>query len=290
MNAKTVLTLIILSPFLTITALGQRTLQPDETRQILQRLTSQPRSTWLPAGTIQAIHQEYGSPKTLNETEIGGEIDKQIREYKDNPKKRELAEEGQKLKLEAMPFNVRYRMSNEFTMISQVTVKYDGDRFYWQIDVSSRKDSVKPDAALAGNFMTEQFDRARRGESDFGRLATLATGGRSTATTILSLYAVRFLRSEASLQEHARKLLSFTDNRQDASLQAGHFNDFVEVALLRAAIYRALPETGCLDHASIAGKVVETLSSGGIFGEMALIEDSPRSADAIAELRWRDPR
>ena len=31
----------------------------------------------------------------------------------------------------------------------------------------------------------------------------------------------------------ARKLLSFTDNRQDASLQAGHFNDFVEIGLLR---------------------------------------------------------
>jgi hypothetical protein len=39
--------------------------------------------------------------------------------------------------------------------------------------------------------------RARRRESDFGRLATLASGGRSTATTILSLSAVRFLRGEA---------------------------------------------------------------------------------------------
>ena len=28
------------------------------------------------------------------------------------------------------------------------------------------------------------------------------------------------------------KSLSFTDNRQDASLQAGHLNDFVQVALL----------------------------------------------------------
>ena len=36
-----------------------------------------------------------------------------------------------------------------------------------------------------------------------------------------------------SLEPEARKLLSFTDNRQDASLQAGHFNDFVEVGLLR---------------------------------------------------------
>ncbi len=33
-----------------------------------------------------------------------------------------------------------------------------------------------------------------------------------------------------------RKLLTFTDNRQDASLQAGHFNDFVQVGLLRTAL------------------------------------------------------
>ena len=32
---------------------------------------------------------------------------------------------------------------------------------------------------------------------------------------------------------HAQKLLAFTDNRQDASLQAGHFNDFVQVGMLR---------------------------------------------------------
>ena len=37
----------------------------------------------------------------------------------------------------------------------------------------------------------------------------------------------------------ARKFLAFSDNRQDASLQAGHFNDFVLVGLIRSALYRA---------------------------------------------------
>ena len=86
--------------------------------------------------------------------------------------------------------------------------------------------------------------RVRRGSSDYGQLATLASGGRSTATTILSLSSVRFLREEPTLQDFARKLLSFTDNRQDASLQAGHFNDFVEVSLLRSALYRAVAAAG----------------------------------------------
>ena len=68
-----------------------------------------------------------------------------------------------------------------------------------------------------------------RQSSDFAKLTSLGSEGRSTATTILSLAAIRSLRNESELPVTARKLLSFTDNRQDASLQAGHFNDFVEI-------------------------------------------------------------
>jgi hypothetical protein len=57
--------------------------------------------------------------------------------------------------------------------------------------------------------------------SDFAKLASLGTEGRSSATTILSLAAIRYLRHDETLPARA-KLLSFTDNRQDASLQAGH--------------------------------------------------------------------
>src|SRR5690606_34296251 len=75
-------------------------------------------------------------------------------------------------------------------------------------------------------------------QGDYGKLAALSSEGRSSATTILSLSAILSLK-ESDLDQRAQKLLSFTDNRQDASLQAGHFNDFVEVGLLRGAIYRA---------------------------------------------------
>jgi len=80
--------------------------------------------------------------------------------------------------------------------------------------------------------------------SDFAKLGTLGSEGRSTATTILSLSTVRHLRAEQTLAPEARKLLSFTDNRQDASLQAGHFNDFVQVGLLRSGLYRAIAAAG----------------------------------------------
>jgi hypothetical protein len=62
------------------------------------------------------------------------------------------------MRLDAEPFNARYRLSNEYTMSSTAIVKFDGVRFYWEINTTSRTDSVKPGKDLAGNFMTEQFD------------------------------------------------------------------------------------------------------------------------------------
>ncbi|RMH50632.1 MAG: DEAD/DEAH box helicase [Bacteroidetes bacterium] len=84
-----------------------------------------------------------------------------------------------------------------------------------------------------------------RHRRDFMKLSSLDTGGRSTATTVLCLSAIEYLRADqAALPSEARKLLSFTDNRQDASLQAGHFNDFIQVGQLRGALYRAVTAAG----------------------------------------------
>ncbi|HZF56048.1 MAG TPA: Zn-binding domain-containing protein, partial [Polyangiaceae bacterium] len=49
---------------------------------------------------------------------------------------------------------------------------------------------------------------------------------------------------DSDLHAHTRKLLSFTDNRQDAALQAGHFNDFMFVSLVRAGFLGALEAAG----------------------------------------------
>jgi hypothetical protein len=80
--------------------------------------------------------------------------------------------------------------------------------------------------------------------SDFTKLGSLGSEGRSSATTILSLSAISGLKEATDLRREARKLLSFTDNRQDASLQAGHFNDFVEIGVLRSALHRAVIVAG----------------------------------------------
>ena len=97
--------------------------------------------------------------------------------------------------------------------------------------------------------------------NDFSKLGALGAGGRATATTILSLSAVQQLRA-SDLDAGARKLLSFTDNRQDASLQAGHFNDFVQTGMLRGALYAALEAAGAdgIPFVELPAKVMHALA------------------------------
>ena len=99
------------------------------------------------------------------------------------------------------------------------------------------------------------YTRSQRSERN--KLATLGVDSRSTATTILAVRALIELQKDQSLRPEARKLLSFTDNRQDASLQAGHFNDFVQVALLRSALYKAIQAHGSagLSHGDLSRSV-----------------------------------
>lgn len=80
---------------------------------------------------------------------------------------------------------------------------------------------------------------------DINRLSALSAEGRSSATTIIITAILRWMNDpDAAIPEITRKLLAFTDNRQDAALQAGHFNDFIFVTLLRGAILAALADAG----------------------------------------------
>jgi Lhr-like helicase len=80
---------------------------------------------------------------------------------------------------------------------------------------------------------------------EINKLAGLSAEGRSSATTLLVSSALRWMNGpDGNLQPDRRKLLGFTDNRQDAALQAGHFNDFLFVSLLRAAIFAAVTIAG----------------------------------------------
>ena len=79
---------------------------------------------------------------------------------------------------------------------------------------------------------------------DINKLAGLSAEGRSSATTLIVSTILGWMGEDGTLDVHTQKLLGFTDNRQDAALQAGHFNDFIFVTLLRGAIVRAVREAG----------------------------------------------
>ncbi|HCJ53368.1 MULTISPECIES: DEAD/DEAH box helicase [Glutamicibacter] len=86
------------------------------------------------------------------------------------------------------------------------------------------------------------YEAIRSGE--YSKLVTLDQEGRSSAVTVIATRLVQLLKSEAGqdLSADAKKLLTFVDNRQDAALQSGHLNDFVQVAQLRAALVKALQQ------------------------------------------------
>ena len=96
--------------------------------------------------------------------------------------------------------------------------------------------------------------------SEYAKLTKLGSEGRSTSTTIM---AFSILNQLHDLEFHPRdqKVLSFTDNRQDAALQAGHFNDYVQVVRFRSGVYRALEQAanGVLDYANLGEAVFKAL-------------------------------
>lgn len=114
------------------------------------------------------------------------------------------------------------------------------------------------------------------------KLTKLGSEGRSTSTTITAFSILNQL-DDAGYSLKDQKLLSFTDNRQDAALQAGHFNDFVQVVRLRAAIYKALCDAkdNRLNYTDLGNAVFQALG-------LPLLEFANTNVEpAIAALRRR---
>jgi len=100
------------------------------------------------------------------------------------------------------------------------------------------------------------------------RLTSLSGEGRSSATTMLTLSALRYLyEDDWHLKDEAKKVLGFTDNRQDAALQVGHFNDFLQVLLQRAALLAAIDKSG--------GHLTEGEVADAVFMALGFDRDDP---------------
>ncbi len=121
---------------------------------------------------------------------------------------------------------------------------------------------------------------------DINRLSSLSGEGRSSATTVLTL---------AVLQQHFggdidppagadfRKVLGFTDNRQDAALQAGHFNDFIYLLLIRAGLLTALTRRGSLQAGELGVEVFRAL--GFNTSEDSILSEYLREPDLFGTSR-----
>ena len=99
----------------------------------------------------------------------------------------------------------------------------------------------------------------RRQGQEFRKLASLSQTGRSTATTLTTSASVSGMLAQGVLRKEA-KALSFTDNRQDASLQAGHLNDFVQTAQVRAGLIAALERRSELGFAEVGYEIFNALN------------------------------
>lgn len=96
--------------------------------------------------------------------------------------------------------------------------------------------------------------------SEGSKLMKLGNEGRSTSTTITSFSVLKALLN-ANLPHAEQKIMSFTDNRQDGSLQAGHFNDFIHVVRLRAALNKTLSKSNQpLTIDTISEQVIKSLN------------------------------
>ena len=77
------------------------------------------------------------------------------------------------------------------------------------------------------------YDRRVR---EFTKLFTFGTVGRSTGTDVLISSTLR------NLSEGERKIIAFSDNRQDTALQAAHINSLEQVS--SGGLYQALVDDG----------------------------------------------
>ncbi len=126
--------------------------------------------------------------------------------------------------------------------------------------------SFEPIYNHSGWFMAEKllFDPTSGAQyhsqtSERTKLTRLGSEARSTSTTVIS-HSILTRLADAGIPWQDQKLLSFTDNRQDAALQSGHFNDTLRVVHLRSAIYYALEKHGSLDFSRLDQAIFDALN------------------------------
>ena len=173
-------------------------------------------------------------------------------------------------------FDARGRMKRAYRERVPQEVRVSADGTLAALDPQAQRGWFQPEPFAICLRCGEHYTRRER---EFRKLTSLSSEARSSATTIL---ATSVLRHAAGIPAIADKLLTFTDNRQDAALQAGHFNDFVHRAVLRSALVSALREAPELHMTAVAPAVVAHcgLTLADIAANRELAENTA-AADAV---------
>lgn len=158
-------------------------------------------------------------------------------------------------------------LTNKGVFKKDVVAKKLPKRIYFKKSGKYSFESSGADDEIQGWFvpMPMSFDPTsgviyRGSKREWAKLAKIGGEGRSTATTILSYESIRLMKQQENKGITDSKLLTFVDARQDAALQAGHFNDFIRIGKVRAAIYKAICDSSePLDSTNVAKKVFEAL-------------------------------
>jgi len=160
-------------------SLADRVLDRAEILALFEARTAAGRLTWVESGVIRASHWEYRAAVQPDSQEVEQAVQHAVMEHRSGRTTVPLGAGLRKQLLDALPFNTQYRLSNESAMVSDVLLKYDGQRFFWQINLESRYDSLELPLALTGNPMVRRFDPAANAQRTFvwdGQEYTTFTG------------------------------------------------------------------------------------------------------------------
>ena len=93
---------------------------------------------------------------------------------------------------------------------------------------------------------------------EFNKLFTFGSVGRSTATDVLVSSTL------TSIPEKERKIIAFSDNRQDTALQSAHLNNLQQRLHFRRAVYQALGTSGVAQRLDGMGlRIYEAMEEAG---------------------------
>jgi len=111
-----------------------------------------------------------------------------------------------------------------------------------KLDCGCDSPGIRPVATIAEPLLLcpacgVTYDRRPR---EFSKLFSFGTVGRSTATDVVVAETLRALPTDE------RKLIAFSDNRQDTALQAAHLNNLQRRMHFRRGMVTALTEAGCV--------------------------------------------